>query len=416
MAVKTVKNKQILVVDDSKFLAQITADTLSRYGYQTEIALTGEEAVEKVCGGILSPGLILMDIEMGTGIDGAHAARLLQKCREIPIVFLSAHAEMEVVEKIRSVASYGYILKGSGENVLISIVEMALQLYEVNSLANMYQQITENSLTEIYIFYLENHKFLAVNRGARENLGYTMEELGNMTPLDLEVELDLLSLKARLEPLVCGSNEQLLFNSLHRRKDGSHYPVEIRLQLHCCRGKKVCAAFVVDQTDRIALEEELWLLAVTDTLTNVYNRRYFTQKLEEEIERVRRSGSSFSLIMLDIDHFKNVNDLFGHNAGDLVLKSMAEMILNRIRKIDTIARWGGEEFVLLLPETDGNAAVVLAETLRRQLNQMEIPGVGKITASFGVASYSSGDTVDTLVNRADKKMYEAKSAGRNCVR
>jgi len=414
--VKTVKNKQILVVDDSKFLAQITADTLSRYGYQTEIALTGEEAVEKVCGGILSPGLILMDIEMGTGIDGAHAARLLQKCREIPIVFLSAHAEMEVVEKIRSVASYGYILKGSGENVLISIVEMALQLYEVNSLANMYQQITENSLTEIYIFYLENHKFLAVNRGARENLGYTMEELGNMTPLDLEVELDLLSLKARLEPLVCGSNEQLLFNSLHRRKDGSHYPVEIRLQLHCCRGKKVCAAFVVDQTDRIALEEELWLLAVTDTLTNVYNRRYFTQKLEEEIERVRRSGSSFSLIMLDIDHFKNVNDLFGHNAGDLVLKSMAEMILNRIRKIDTIARWGGEEFVLLLPETDGNAAVVLAETLRRQLNQMEIPGVGKITASFGVASYSSGDTVDTLVNRADKKMYEAKSAGRNCVR
>lgn len=413
---KTVKNKQILVVDDSKFLAQITADTLSRYGYQTEIALTGEEAVEKVCGGILSPGLILMDIEMGTGIDGAHAARLLQKCREIPIVFLSAHAEMEVVEKIRSVASYGYILKGSGENVLISIVEMALQLYEVNSLANMYQQITENSLTEIYIFYLENHKFLAVNRGARENLGYTMEELGNMTPLDLEVELDLLSLKARLEPLVCGSNEQLLFNSLHRRKDGSHYPVEIRLQLHCCRGKKVCAAFVVDQTDRIALEEELWLLAVTDTLTNVYNRRYFTQKLEEEIERVRRSGSSFSLIMLDIDHFKNVNDLFGHNAGDLVLKSMAEMILNRIRKIDTIARWGGEEFVLLLPETDGNAAVVLAETLRRQLNQMEIPGVGKITASFGVASYSSGDTVDTLVNRADKKMYEAKSAGRNCVR
>jgi len=269
---------------------------------------------------------------------------------------------------------------------------------------------------QIYIFYLETLKFLAVNRGARENLGYTMDELSNMTPLDLEVELDLQSLKARLEPLCCGADEQLLFNSLHRRKDGSLYQVEIRLQLHCYRGKKVCVAFVIDQTDRMALEEELWLLAVTDTLTNVYNRRYFTQKLEEEMERVRRSGSSFSLIMLDIDHFKNVNDLFGHNAGDLVLKSMAEMIANRIRKIDTMARWGGEEFVLLLPETDGNAAVILAETLRKQLSQMEIPVVGKITASFGVASYSSGDTVDTLVNRADKRMYEAKSAGRNCVR
>ncbi len=413
---KTVKEKQILVVDDSKFLAQITADTLSRYGYQIEIALTGEEAVEKVCSGVLSPDLILMDIEMGAGIDGAQAARLLQQCGEIPIVFVSAHTEMEVVEKIRSVASYGYVLKGTGENVLVSIVEMALQLYEVNSLANMHQKINENSPTEIYIFYLETLKFLAVNRGARENLGYTMDELSNMTPLDLEYELDLQSLKARFEPLVCGSNVQRLFYSLHRRKDGSQYPVEIRLQLHCFQGKKVCVAFVIDRTDSLALEEELWLLAVTDTLTNVYNRRYFTQKMEEEIERVRRSGSSFSLIMLDIDHFKNVNDMFGHNAGDLVLKNMSAMILNRIRKIDTMARWGGEEFVLLLPETDVNEAVILAEALRRQLSEMEIPGVCKITASFGVVSYSSGDTVDTLVNRADKRMYEAKSAGRNCVR
>lgn len=413
---KTVKDKQILVVDDSRFLAQITADTLNRHGYQTEIALTGEEAVEKVCSGIFSPGLILMDIEMGAGMDGAQAARLVQQCREIPVVFLSAHTELEVVEKIRSVASYGYVLKGTGENVLISIVEMALKLYEVNSLANMYQQIIENSLTEIYVFYLETLKFLAVNRGARENLGYSMEELCEMTPLDLEAELDLQSLKARLEPLVCQSSEQLLFNSLHRRKDGSLYPVEIHLQLHCYQGKKVCVALVIDQTDRLELEEELWLLAATDALTNVYNRRYFTQKIEEEIERARRSGSNFSLVMLDIDRFKNVNDLYGHNAGDVVLKSMAEMIRNRIRKIDTIARWGGEEFVLLLPETDASAAMSLAETLRKQLSQMEIPGVGQVTASFGVASYASGDTVDTLVNKADTRMYEAKSAGRNCVR
>lgn len=413
---KTVKDKQILVVDDSRFLAQITADTLNRHGYHTEIALTGEEAVEKICSGIFSPGLILMDIEMGAGMDGAQAARLVQQCREIPVVFLSAHTELEVVEKIRSVASYGYVLKGTGENVLISIVEMALKLYEVNSLANMYQQIIENSLTEIYIFYLETLKFLAVNRGARENLGYSMEELCDMTPLDLEAELDLQSLKARLEPLVCQSSEQLLFNSLHRRKDGSLYPVEIHLQLHCCQGKKVCVALVIDQTDRMELEEELWLLAATDALTNVYNRRYFTQKIEEEIERARRSGSNFSLVMLDIDRFKNVNDLYGHNAGDVVLKSMAEMIRNRIRKIDTIARWGGEEFVLLLPETDASAAMSLAETLRKQLSQMEIPDVGQVTASFGVASYASGDTVDTLVNKADTRMYEAKSAGRNCVR
>jgi diguanylate cyclase (GGDEF)-like protein len=151
-------------------------------------------------------------------------------------------------------------------------------------------------------------------------------------------------------------------------------------------------------------------------LTNAYNRRYFIQKLEEEIERARRNGNKFSLIMLDIDCFKSINDRFGHNAGDLVLKSMAEFIKNRIRKVDCLARWGGEEFVILLPDTPADKAAVLAEELRESLSRMDIPGVDCVTASFGVAGYCPGDTVDSLVNKADNMMYEAKAAGRNCVR
>jgi diguanylate cyclase (GGDEF)-like protein len=166
----------------------------------------------------------------------------------------------------------------------------------------------------------------------------------------------------------------------------------------------------------VSKERELRLLSVTDTLTKVYNRRYFIQKIEEELERAKRAGSKFSLIMLDIDHFKSINDRYGHHAGDLVLKSMVDMIKNRIRKIDTLARWGGEEFVILLPETAANKAAVVAEELRQHLSQMDIPGVDRVTVSFGVAGYCPGDTVDTLVNKADNMMYEAKAAGRNCVR
>lgn len=181
-------------------------------------------------------------------------------------------------------------------------------------------------------------------------------------------------------------------------------------------GEEVYLHYATDVTMYKKIEEELRHLSVTDILTNAYNRRYFTQQLDEEMERTKRAGSGFSLVMLDIDRFKSINDRFGHNAGDLVLKSIVELIKNRIRKIDTLARWGGEEFVILLPDTTVNKAAILAEELRESLRQMDIPDVDRVTASFGVAGFCPGDTVDTLMNKADNMMYEAKAAGRNCVR
>jgi diguanylate cyclase (GGDEF)-like protein/PAS domain S-box-containing protein len=181
-------------------------------------------------------------------------------------------------------------------------------------------------------------------------------------------------------------------------------------------GEDVYLHYAADVTRFKKMEEELFRLSITDSLTNVYNRRFFVQKLEEEIERAKRTDSKFSLIMLDIDCFKGTNDRLGHNAGDLVLKSIAELIESRIRKIDTLARWGGEEFVILLPDTTVKNAARLAEELRESLSQMDIPGVGLVTASFGVAGYCPGDTVDALTQKADDLMYEAKAAGRNCVR
>jgi diguanylate cyclase (GGDEF)-like protein/PAS domain S-box-containing protein len=795
LAMNTFKGKRILIVEDNRFLAQITANILNKYGYMTEIALTGEEAVEKVCGS-QCPDLILMDIELGEGMDGALAARTIQQFIDVPVVFLTAHTEQEIVDKIRSVTGYGYVLKGAGEHVLVSTVEMVLRLYEANAHANMYRQIFENSLNEIYIFHPETLKFIAVNRGARENLGYTIEELSTMTPLDLKPELDPESFRALLEPLVRGTQEQILFNTVHRRKDGSLYPAEVHLQLFEHSGEKLCLALIIDLSERRRMEEELragyatlgaitgtardaivmldgqgnvafwnpaaeqifgysreeilgkdlhrlvvpderlyqvhiqafqrfqltgkgnaigktielrakhkdgreldvelslsalrirdawhavgiardiserkrleeenrrkeerlrlmlegipspaWLvsrgrrilaqnkaaemmgtkvgnycwgsihgtkslpdecreaieksgtplpgtkcyfcrgdealdknapinsevefaggiwdtwwiplgedvylhyamdvtkykkmeeelrqreeylnllltsmpvgvitvdaqshriegvnreaaalmgapaeaitgkscfeffscttkscpvtdlgeeveraerilrrvdgtiipvlktvrrlqtdrgeklienfmdlterkkmeeelrcLSITDPLTNAYNRRYFMQVLEQEIERARRTGPPFSIIMMDLDYFKNINDRFGHAAGDRVLKSLVDLINGRIRKIDCLARWGGEEFVILLPNTPVDKAAGLAEELRGQLSSMDVPCAGSVTASFGVAGYCPGDTADSLIVRADNMLYEAKAAGRNCVR
>ncbi|PMP86786.1 MAG: diguanylate cyclase, partial [Thermodesulfobium narugense] len=128
------------------------------------------------------------------------------------------------------------------------------------------------------------------------------------------------------------------------------------------------------------------------------------------------TSSKFSVIMLDIDNFKSINDKFGHNAGDLVLKSLSETIKDRIRKIDIFARWGGEEFVILLPETTPQKASILAEEIRVRLSNLKIEDINGITVSCGIAGYRQGDSVDSLIERADNLMYEAKAVGKNCVR
>ncbi len=174
--------------------------------------------------------------------------------------------------------------------------------------------------------------------------------------------------------------------------------------------------YAIDVTKYKKMEEKLYIQSITDTLTGLYNRRHFIQALGKEMMRFRRSQRDFSLIMLDIDHFKNINDTFGHNAGDEVLKKIGAIIQGRIRSLDIAARWGGEEFLIFMPETNINGGSILAESLREIIAETEIVGVGNVTASFGVAAYHNGDNVDTFVERADKLMYEAKESGRNQVR
>lgn len=181
-------------------------------------------------------------------------------------------------------------------------------------------------------------------------------------------------------------------------------------------GEKQAIIIIDDLTERKKLESHLTSLSFTDTLTGVYNRRYFKQKAEEEIELTKRLGRSFSVIMLDLDQFKNVNDNFGHDVGDVALKTISQCIMEKIRKTDTLARWGGEEFVIILTDINRQIASDIAEKLRKRIMKTEIPIAGRVTASFGVTDYQDGDTVDDLIQRADRMLYLAKLEGRNCVR
>lgn len=154
-------------------------------------------------------------------------------------------------------------------------------------------------------------------------------------------------------------------------------------------------------------------LAATDPLTGISNRLRFAQVLAEEAQRKRRNQTPMALVIFDIDRFKHINDRFGHNVGDAVLKRLVRIVAPQIRATDFFGRWGGEEFILLLRDDDCDAAFATAEKLRALIAATHFPGVGAITCSFGVTAWHEDDTAATLLARADRALYASKDSGRN---
>jgi len=161
--------------------------------------------------------------------------------------------------------------------------------------------------------------------------------------------------------------------------------------------------------------EKFKILSETDPLTGIYNKGKFNQVLEEELKKVKRYGRPLGVILFDIDHFKKINDTYGHQVGDYVLKTIAKLVKENIRDTDTFARWGGEEFVILAPETDLNGLKTLAEKLRKIIENHDFEPVKKVTSSFGITEAVPEDTTDTVIKRADEALYLAKERGRNRV-
>lgn len=167
-----------------------------------------------------------------------------------------------------------------------------------------------------------------------------------------------------------------------------------------------------------AKTNELEIISKTDVLTGLYNRRHIMSKIDEEAVRYERSDRDFSIVLLDIDFFKNINDIYGHDCGDFILVKVTKILKKLIRKQDVLARWGGEEFLILLPETNEEGAISLCERVRtvvESTNFVYKKKKIKLTLTFGIAQYSDNLSVDATINNADKALYCGKNKGRNCV-
>ncbi len=218
------------------------------------------------------------------------------------------------------------------------------------------------------------------------------------------------------EPHIIGTPRELEA----QRKDGSIFPIEL-----CVTGKQfgghwIFTGMIRDITERKQLKAELEKMATVDALTGVYNRGYFNQVIENEFGRSIRYQLPLTLIILDIDYFKSVNDDYGHPAGDAYLKAMADELSSAVREVDVVARYGGEEFVIVLPQTDAEHAEILAERIRQSVEKMKVDYQGvtiQTTVSMGIASVETEGqkTAHQLLTLADQALYNAKASGRNRV-
>ena len=173
---------------------------------------------------------------------------------------------------------------------------------------------------------------------------------------------------------------------------------------------------VADQAAVAINKAQLWDMAVTDSLTGLYVRRYFMVKLQEELLRADRYNNILSIILADLDGFKKINDTYGHDAGDRVLNAIGKFFQQNIRDVDVVARYGGDEFVIMIPEAAQDAAYILSKRLRKQFAELRLENLPPITISIGIATYPlDGTELEDLIKKADSAMYAAKNAGRNQV-
>lgn len=251
----------------------------------------------------------------------------------------------------------------------------------------------------------------------------TTEEIsiGRSGRCDIQVDQDAVSRKhatltnesGRLMVEDLGSTNGTIVNDEHI--DG---PLRLRNGDFIKIGRTIFK-FIAGNNIEAAYHDEIYRMTTVDGLTQVFNRRYFEDAIEREFSRSRRYQRPLSLVLLDIDFFKKINDSFGHLAGDAVLKEVARVIRTRTRREDVLARYGGEEFALLLPEIETKGAQQLAEKVRKLVEKHEFVFDGEripVTISAGVATVQKkGEEPTELVRRADEKLYEAKTAGRNRV-
>ena len=299
----------------------------------------------------------------------------------------------------------------------------------------LYKSIFDASPDAIVMFDI-NYRILIASKSANEVLGFEGDCLVGENILQFFVDKESKRIEKNIRRVF---NENNIGTTNYRGKKNNNstiYEVNSRA-IKDENGNSINLVSIIrDVTQKVILEEvlearekqykelakELERKNISlservsiDNLTGIKNRYYFDERIKEEVDLAKRQKASFSLLLFDLDHFKLVNDNFGHDVGDKVLKRVTDAVSKIIRSYDIFARWGGEEFVVLMPNTTEAEAVPAAEKIRKTVEDISHPDIEKITISIGIAIWEADDDVDQIFVKADKALYTAKNQGRNRV-
>jgi len=264
----------------------------------------------------------------------------------------------------------------------------------------------------------EEGRIAAVNAFFASLLGLSAEKVQVMAPRELIEHIvglvDVPPLMVRERRLLPTDGAPIVCEEFELNRPSRSVVRWVARRLADPRGIVVIASDITTEVDLTSAYERL---AMTDRLTGLANRRAAERDLTREVERLRRYGTPVSCGLLDIDHFKQINDRHGHKIGDMVLREVSNTIVRMVRDSDAAARWGGEEFLILMPSTERSGALACVERIRNAVARLVIVDLAiPVAVSGGVAEFRPGESVSEGMARADRQLYEAKNSGRNCTR
>jgi diguanylate cyclase (GGDEF)-like protein len=413
----------LLIVDDEPINLQMAAECLSA-DYDIFVARSGFDALTLLQH--QSVGLILLDIGMPEmdGFATAESIAALPHCAAVPIIYLTADNSEETISKAFDTGAADYVIKPFKRKELLARVKNRLETerlkQEQHDLLKRNTHLIE--LIKSHVAYLKTDVNGIVTEVSASLCDlFLCKESNEVNCFEYFIGNNVNLLKSGSTPL---EQYQRLWQSLamgevftheiedkHPSGTSAWYRVTIAPDVDENGQLVGYIAFYLNIDKEVRFEHE----ATTDYLTGLWNRAKFDRLFHDELIRAQRYLHPFSLILADIDHFKTVNDDYGHLVGDAVLKDFAQLLSQNIRQTDSVARWGGEEFIILCPNTDKDGVMQLAEKLRQVIQNYCFTTIGHKTASFGVATYYSQEDGLELFRNVDKALYQAKEGGRNKV-
>ncbi|WP_160165010.1 GGDEF domain-containing response regulator [Chrysiogenes arsenatis] len=420
----------VLYVEDEIDIREPLARFIAKRVGALHTAGNGEEGWEMFQR--FSPDIVVTDIQMPF-MNGLDMARLIRNAApEVPILITTAFSDSDMLLKSIEVGVDRYIKKPLRASQLMEQIEnIAANIERKRELERknrLIEAILDNSPGSILTF--EKGKISYMNRALLNYLGFTsleefLKEHSTLDPFLVEKEGSFykgVAMPDWVRLIMTLPDEEFIISLVGRHQlklDAQSYIVRVSA-VH--DSPNICGyddTIIVSLSNVTTLEMERRKFeeqAMKDPLTGIYNRKFFFQELDQEIARSGRFHDPFSVVMFDIDYFKRVNDTYGHQVGDSVLKEVVVLTQGVIRNCDIFGRYGGEEFVLLLPNTKREGATHLAEKLRRAIEQHEFDYIDKLTVSLGVTSFSEDQRdANALINSADTALYRAKNNGRNRV-